>query len=180
MKPRAILFATSEMAPWVKTGGLGDVAAALPEALRQAGLEPRLLGGRMGLVAATCSGPMLSIEAHHASALAGAATLNGDLNVGVLLHELLGSSFAEGLKRRGADGGDGAGERLRLGLVFNLGQLFNRLRRPVCGALAAGRAFGMPTTLLIDANGCELGHIAGPAEWASEDALKLIRAALGT
>lgn len=45
---------------------------------------------------------------------------------------------------------------------------------------AAGRAFGMPTTLLIDANGCELGHIAGPAEWASEDALKLIRAALGT
>lgn len=44
---------------------------------------------------------------------------------------------------------------------------------------AAGRAFGMPTTLLIDANGCELGHIAGPAEWASEDALKLIRAALG-
>ncbi len=43
-----------------------------------------------------------------------------------------------------------------------------------------GRAFGMPTTLLIDANGCELGFIAGPAEWASEDALKLIRAALGT
>jgi thiol-disulfide isomerase/thioredoxin len=44
----------------------------------------------------------------------------------------------------------------------------------------AGRAFGMPTTLLIDANGCELGFIAGPAEWASDDALKLIRAALGT
>ncbi|MCA0317452.1 MAG: TlpA family protein disulfide reductase [Proteobacteria bacterium] len=45
---------------------------------------------------------------------------------------------------------------------------------------AAGRAFGMPTTLLIDANGCELGFIAGPAEWASDDAVKLIRAALGT
>lgn len=44
----------------------------------------------------------------------------------------------------------------------------------------AGRAFGMPTTLLIDPNGCELGFIAGPAEWASEDAVKLIRAALGT
>jgi thiol-disulfide isomerase/thioredoxin len=45
---------------------------------------------------------------------------------------------------------------------------------------AAGRAFGMPTTLLIDANGCELGFLAGPAEWASEDALRLIRTALGT
>lgn len=44
---------------------------------------------------------------------------------------------------------------------------------------AVGRAFGMPTTLLIDPDGCELGHLAGPAEWASEDALRLVRTALG-
>jgi thiol-disulfide isomerase/thioredoxin len=44
---------------------------------------------------------------------------------------------------------------------------------------AIGKAFGMPTTLLIDPNGCELGVLAGPAEWASEDAVKLIEAALG-
>jgi hypothetical protein len=44
---------------------------------------------------------------------------------------------------------------------------------------AIGRAFGMPTTLLIDKAGCELGTIAGPAEWASEDALKLVNAARG-
>jgi len=44
---------------------------------------------------------------------------------------------------------------------------------------AIGRAFGMPTTLLIDPQGCEIGSIAGPAEWASEDAIKLIQAALG-
>jgi thiol-disulfide isomerase/thioredoxin len=43
---------------------------------------------------------------------------------------------------------------------------------------AVGRAFGMPTTLLVDPNGCEIGTIAGPAEWASEDAIKLIQAAL--
>jgi len=42
-----------------------------------------------------------------------------------------------------------------------------------------GRAFGMPTTLLIDPNGCEIGTMAGPAEWASEDAIKLIQGALG-
>jgi thiol-disulfide isomerase/thioredoxin len=44
---------------------------------------------------------------------------------------------------------------------------------------AIGRAFGMPTTLLVDPNGCELGTIAGPAEWASDDAVKLIEASLG-
>jgi starch synthase len=38
-----ILFAVSEIAPWVKTGGLGDVAAALPAALHAAGLDVRML-----------------------------------------------------------------------------------------------------------------------------------------
>jgi thiol-disulfide isomerase/thioredoxin len=42
-----------------------------------------------------------------------------------------------------------------------------------------GRAFGMPTTLLIDKNGCELATLAGPAEWASGDAIKFIETALG-
>jgi thiol-disulfide isomerase/thioredoxin len=44
---------------------------------------------------------------------------------------------------------------------------------------AIGKAIGMPTTLLIDPNGCELGTLAGPAEWASEDAVRLIETALG-
>jgi thiol-disulfide isomerase/thioredoxin len=41
-----------------------------------------------------------------------------------------------------------------------------------------GRAAGMPTTVLVDRDGCEIGTIAGPAEWASEDAVKLVNAAL--
>ena len=44
---------------------------------------------------------------------------------------------------------------------------------------AIGRAFGMPTTMLIDPKGCEIGTMAGPADWASPDAIKLIKAALG-
>ena len=43
MKTLSILFATSEMAPWVKTGGLGDVAAALPAALLKAKCDVRVL-----------------------------------------------------------------------------------------------------------------------------------------
>ena len=41
---------------------------------------------------------------------------------------------------------------------------------------AAGRAFGMPTTLLIDPQGCEIANLAGPAEWASDDAMRLVAA----
>ena len=41
-----------------------------------------------------------------------------------------------------------------------------------------GRAFGMPTTLLVDPARCEIGAVAGPAEWASEDGMRLIKAAL--
>jgi len=42
----------------------------------------------------------------------------------------------------------------------------------------AGRAFGLPTTVLVDPAGCEIGTAAGPAEWASEDGIRLMRAAL--
>ncbi|MGZ3409601.1 MAG: thiol:disulfide interchange protein TlpA [Xanthobacteraceae bacterium] len=42
-----------------------------------------------------------------------------------------------------------------------------------------GKAFGMPTTLIVDPSGCELAVLAGPAEWSSEDAVKLVQAALG-
>ncbi|MEA1831435.1 TlpA disulfide reductase family protein [Methylobacterium durans] len=38
---------------------------------------------------------------------------------------------------------------------------------------------GLPTTLLIDAGGCEIGVMKGPAEWSSEDGKRLIRAVLG-
>jgi thiol-disulfide isomerase/thioredoxin len=40
-----------------------------------------------------------------------------------------------------------------------------------------GRALGMPTSVLVDAQGCEIATIAGPAEWDSDDAVKLITAA---
>jgi thiol-disulfide isomerase/thioredoxin len=43
---------------------------------------------------------------------------------------------------------------------------------------AAGRALGMPTSVLVDGQGCEIATIAGPAEWASDDAVKLISAAV--
>ena len=40
------------------------------------------------------------------------------------------------------------------------------------------KTIGMPSTLLIDAEGRELGRLVGPAEWHSADAKRLIQAQL--
>lgn len=45
---------------------------------------------------------------------------------------------------------------------------------------SVGMAFGMPTTVLVDRAGCEIGAMAGPAEWSSNDGVKLVTAAIGT
>lgn len=39
-------------------------------------------------------------------------------------------------------------------------------------------AIGLPVTALLDRNGCLLGHMNGPAEWDSEEGVRLIEAAL--
>jgi thiol-disulfide isomerase/thioredoxin len=41
-----------------------------------------------------------------------------------------------------------------------------------------GKALGMPTSILVDGQGCEIANLAGPAEWASDDATTLIKAAV--
>jgi thiol-disulfide isomerase/thioredoxin len=40
----------------------------------------------------------------------------------------------------------------------------------------AGKVIGLPTTILIGKDGCEIGTMAGPAQWDSQDALTLIDA----
>lgn len=41
-----------------------------------------------------------------------------------------------------------------------------------------GLVYGLPATLLIDGRGCALGVLNGPAEWQSDDAKALVRAAM--
>ena len=38
-----VLFVASEVAPYAKSGGLGDVAGSLPRALRNAGVDARVV-----------------------------------------------------------------------------------------------------------------------------------------
>lgn len=43
-----------------------------------------------------------------------------------------------------------------------------------------GEALGLPTTVIVDRKGCEIGTMAGPAAWDSAEAEKLIEAAKGS
>ncbi|MGX5802864.1 thiol:disulfide interchange protein TlpA [Bradyrhizobium sp. Arg314] len=45
-------------------------------------------------------------------------------------------------------------------------------------AKTRGLALGLPVTMLIDAEGCLIAHMNGPAEWSSPDAKRLVEAAL--
>ncbi|WP_188909752.1 thiol:disulfide interchange protein TlpA [Salinarimonas ramus] len=54
----------------------------------------------------------------------------------------------------------------------NEGTLMQTLQR-------SGHVVGLPTTILVGEENCELAVLKGPAHWSGEDALAMIRAALG-
>jgi thiol-disulfide isomerase/thioredoxin len=62
--------------------------------------------------------------------------------------------------------------------LTRLGYFSDQKARVFQDLKAAGRALGMPTSVLADGQGCEIATIAGPAEWDSDDAVKLITAAV--
>jgi thiol-disulfide isomerase/thioredoxin len=49
---------------------------------------------------------------------------------------------------------------------------------PSTDVLAAFRAVGLPASILIDRSGREVGRMFGPADWASPEAVRLIKAAI--
>ena len=49
---------------------------------------------------------------------------------------------------------------------------------PTARMAATLRAAGLPATLLLDREGREIGRLLGPAEWDSDDAKRLIGAAM--
>jgi thiol-disulfide isomerase/thioredoxin len=49
---------------------------------------------------------------------------------------------------------------------------------PTAKVLADLQAIGLPVTVLVDRSGREVGRLLGPAEWASSEAVELVKAAL--
>jgi starch synthase len=67
-----ILFVASEVAPFSKTGGLGDVAAALPEALAERGHEVAVVAPRYGSIDPVARGlARLDLDLHVRGEVAG-------------------------------------------------------------------------------------------------------------
>jgi thiol-disulfide isomerase/thioredoxin len=67
---------------------------------------------------------------------------------------------------------------LKAANLTRLGYFYDQNAKVFQELKAIGRALGMPTSVLVDAQGCEIGTIAGPAQWDSDDAVKLIQAAV--
>jgi len=67
---------------------------------------------------------------------------------------------------------DGIGVKALARYADPSGDSFESLR-------VAGKALGLPTSLLIDKDGCELGVVAGPVNWDSADAAKVVAALKG-
>ncbi|MEW6452625.1 MAG: TlpA disulfide reductase family protein [Pseudomonadota bacterium] len=62
--------------------------------------------------------------------------------------------------------------------LTNLGYFHDDKAKVFQDLKSANLALGMPTSVLIDGSGCEIANLAGPAEWASDDAVNLLKAAI--
>jgi thiol-disulfide isomerase/thioredoxin len=74
-------------------------------------------------------------------------------------------------------------ERVEAFLNDNGIDKLHRYADPSTGILQSlkneGLAQGLPTSVVVDKQGCRLAAMAGPAEWASDEAKALIKAAMG-
>lgn len=128
-----VLFVASEIAPWVKTGGLGDVAAALPEALRVAGVDVRVLvPAYPALKAAFPAAPLLATlpsgNAFHGATLRAAHTAQG---MPLYLLECDAWFDRSGNPYLGPGGRDWPDNALRFGLLARIAALLAGTASPL-------------------------------------------------
>jgi starch synthase len=120
-----VLIAAPECAPWAKTGGLGDIVATLPAALRARGIDARVLLPAYHAVLAAAPRPRECARFDAHAALPAARLLESALPSGVPallvqcapLYERAGGPYADG------EGRDWEDNWLRFGLLSRVAAL---------------------------------------------------------
>lgn len=129
-----VLFATPECAPWVKTGGLGDVSGALPAALAALGHDVRvLLPAYRGMKVSGEVGDGVDLPAHGPWPAAQLLPVRADNGVTLLLlacpslYQRAGGPYVD---HGGHDYDDNA---LRFGFLSHVAALLGTARSPLEG-----------------------------------------------
>jgi starch synthase len=129
-----ILFATSEIAPWVKTGGLGDVAAALPPALQRGGMDVRVLVPMYPALARAFPDAPIIAELPAATGVFPGATLRSATapdGTPLLLLDCIACYAREGNPYLGSDGRDWHDNAVRFGLLSYVAALLASTATPL-------------------------------------------------
>ncbi len=135
-----VLFVASEVAPWIKTGGLADVAGALPYALHELGVDVRVLvPAYPALVGALTATPRVVAEIPPVGALPPARLLqvpayagpDGTHSPPMLLVECAALYGRPGNPYLGADGKDWPDNDLRFGQLSRVAALLGTDENPL-------------------------------------------------
>ncbi len=129
-----ILYATSELAPWVKTGGLADVSEALPAALHGLGADIRILvPSYPAFKAAYPDAPMVAAIPALSGQLHGAAIRAARGRHGVPLYLLECDAYFDrpGNPYLGPEGHDWLDNGFRFGLLSRVAALLSGADSPL-------------------------------------------------
>ncbi|MBI5429051.1 MAG: glycogen synthase GlgA [Nitrosomonadales bacterium] len=128
-----VLFATSEVAPLVKTGGLADVSGALPAALRALGTDVRVLVPGYNPVIAQLAQYQVVAQFDELPGFPSSRLLSGALPSGVPLLVLDCPSLyqREGGPYQNVHGKDWADNALRFGLLSRVAALLGSSASPL-------------------------------------------------
>lgn len=115
-----VLFVTPELAPWIKSGGLGEISRSLPAALHEAGVDVRILvPAYPPLLAAFPEAHLVAEVAEPGGRLLPARLLEARLECGIplLLIDCPDYYRRAGTAYQDIDGQDFADNALRFGLL---------------------------------------------------------------